>query len=203
MDLFNKPFIKTVQNCYFPYSNEILKKYPVFPLYIMDGGAKFLADTLLTPNWDGDKMADSVMNGSLFEKWTVNGQLDWDLPYKQFCNSNVCAPLEWFVWINRLYFLIPLANKFLKTGNEKYIEKWYYYFENWWENHPYIEMTNDISIKKSVWSSDENVSQTVSESEGYIASLAWRDMQVTWRLLAVIHSIAMMSNSKTLTKEKW
>jgi len=206
MDFFVKPhFNLGNKKCRYPYTLEQLKKHPIFPYYIMDGGAYLFLSGVLGKDWDGDTLAEACMSGELFLHWCgENGEFDWDLPYKQFAKSEVCAPLEWFVWINRLYFLIPLANAFLKTGKEEYIEKWYECFESWWEKHPYIEMKeDDNTVSKSVWSDDKNISQTVSGSEGYIDSLVWRDMQVSWRLLAVLHSIAMMAESKTLTKEKW
>ena len=204
MDNFIKPYYENAKECKFPYDSELLKDYPIFPLYIMDGGAHFIATEIFGSGWNGDTIADYAMSGKLLDRWTIDGKFDWDLPYKLYQKSNVCAPLEWFVWINRLYFIIPLANKFLKTKDEKYAQKWLYYFDEWRKAHPYIEMKeDDNATEKSVWSSDKNISQTVAGSEGYISSLVWRDMQVTWRLLAIIHSIEMLSESKSITKDKW
>ena len=202
---FVKPYFENSKECYYPYNEELLKKYPIFPFYIMDGGAFLLANDILGKGWNGDTLAEAVMDGSLFANWIdESGKFDWDLPYHQFMDSQVCAPLEWFVWINRLYFLIPLANKFLKTKDEEYAGKWFRCFEDWYAAHPYIEMKeDDNAVTKSVWSDDKNISQTVKGSEGYITSLVWRDMQVSWRLLAVLHSIAMLGESETLTKDKW
>ncbi len=205
MDSFKKPFYPSEHPaCRYPYDLDLLKAEPAFPFHIMDGGAYLFLTDLLGGGWDGDMLAEKVMNGELFQAWTKDGKFHWDLPYKLYLTSKVPAPLEWLVWINRLYFLIPLANQYLKTGNEAYIEKWYECFESWCGANPYIAMEeDDVSLKRAVWSDDKNISQTISDSDGYVKSLVWRDMQVAWRLFSVVHSIAMMSGSKTLTEEKW
>lgn len=182
MDIFKRPYLDDKKILHFPYEAESLKKHPIFPYYIMDGGAYYVIRELLGESWDGDKIAELVMNGKLFDAWSENGAFDWDLPQKQYCKSKVGAPVEKHVWMNRLYFLMPLASQFLKTGEESYVEKWYEYFRSWVEAYP---------------------SQKSEESDDWVIKNVWREMQVAWRLLSVVHGVAMLADSSTLTEDRW
>ncbi len=181
MDIFKRPYLESEKEFHFSYDLDTLKKVNIFPYLIMDGGAYYVIKDVLGENWNGDMIAEKVMDGSFFEKWSRNGIFDWDFYQKGYANSKVEAPMEIHVWINRLYFLIPLASKFLKTGDESYTEKWYEYFCSWINAYPY-ERKND---------SDEAVQEI------------WKEMQVAWRLIGIIYCAAMLSESKFLTKEKW
>lgn len=185
-DCFRKPYLEKEdpegEACRFPYTLEALKENPIFPYYVMDGGAYYMATALLGSGWTSDDMARKAMTGELLDPWKQNGKIVWDLPYQQHLSGHVRLPLEQYLWINRLYFLIALAHRYLQTGDEAYVEKWLEYLDRWTADNPY---------------------QPMEEGEDYIARLIWRNMQVTWRLLSVIHSIAMFAHSNTLTKECW
>lgn len=183
MDLFKKPYFPNAKtDCRYPYTLEFLRSEPIFPLFIIDGGAFYLANDLMGHGWDSDIMAMAAMDGSLFSPWKAENIVNWDLPYRQYCRSGVPAPLEQYVWINRLYFLMALASRYLRTGNEEAARVWYRCFTSWNEAHPYRE---------------------IAEDEDYLSNLIWRDMQVTWRLLSVVHSIMMLSETNTFGEAQW
>lgn len=181
MDIFKRPYLESEKEIHFSYDLDTLKKVNIFPYLIMDGGAYYVIKDVLGENWNGDMIAEKVMDGSFFEKWSKDGVFDWDFYQKCYANSKVEAPMEIHVWINRLYFLIPLASMFLKTGDEKYAQKWYEYFSSWINAYPYSRKDD----------SDEAVQEI------------WKEMQVAWRLIGVVYSAAMLAESKFLTKEKW
>ena len=87
-------------------------------------------------------------------------------------SSSMRNAAESQAWINRLYFLLPLAQRFLVTGDERFAARWYELFADWEDAHPYREETYVNFYKES--------------------DLVWFDMQVCWRTLVLMHSVYNM-----------
>lgn len=188
MDIFKKPysqeiFQKKSKTLRYPYSDEFFKSAPTFTSLVFDGGAFFLIKELMgSKDPNGRDLFEFISSGDLFKFWNDGSDFDWDISYKQFKKSSLPIDAEHHVWINRLYFLLPLAQEFLETGDESWVEKWFYWLNDWYSSHPYQELD------------DRPHQQT---------DYTWRDMQVAWRLLVLLHSIKMLGESKYLDKEKW
>ncbi len=175
--IFYKPYLegKTV---YFPYSREDLVKRPIFPTTVFDGGAFFFANDYLGTT-DGDELLDKIMDGSLFEYWKRDGSFQWDNIYWDFRPIGYTSEWEGHIWLNRLYVLLPVAQRFLITKNERYAQIWLKILKSFMEGVPYTRY------------------------EDRPADILWRDMQVTWRSISIVHSIFMLGECTSFTEEDW
>lgn len=187
MDVYAKPYCREVYGeCHearYPYSNAFLSSRPIFPLLVFDGGAYFLIKELMggADPYSRD-LFKFIESGKLFEYWTAGGRFDWDLHYRLAQSSRLPISAERHVWINRLYFLLPIAQEFLTTGDEKWAREWIKWLESWCDSHPYQELD------------DRPHGQT---------DYVWRDMQVAWRLLVLLHSVKMLAASSALGEREW
>ena len=187
MDLFRKPFIGELYGvraarARHPYDRRLFRQYPVFPLFVVDTGAFLLCvDTLGAA--DGDTILRAVADGSLFAHWTHEGRFDWDLQYRQTRRSSMRNGAEMQAWINRLYFLLPIAQQFLRTGDERWAKLWFRHFTDWEDAHPFKE---------------QHFANFYKESD-----LVWFDMQVCWRTLVLMHSVYLLAGSRFLSRTRW
>ncbi len=165
---------------YYPYGPEFFKQYEVFPLFIHDGGAFFF----ITEHIGGASASDYLValdSSKLFEPWMVDGKLEWDKAYDDAVAEGRKIEGEKNVWLNRLYFLLPLAWRFFRTGEEKWAKRWLEYLKDWSAAHPRPVGAPWLAHGKHFWS----------------------DMQVAWRLLVIMHSIFLLGKSTALTREDW
>lgn len=163
------------------YSDEFLKSKSIFPLLIFDGGAYFLIKEIMgSRNPYSRDLFEFITSGELFDNWKSEGAFDWDVSYKRSLSSKLPINAEHHVWINRLYFLLPLAQEFLITKDEKWSSQWLSWLKDWMDKHPYQQLD---------WR-PHNMTDYV-----------WRDMQVAWRLLVLLHSIKMLRDAKSFTEE--
>lgn len=187
MDAFRKPHIGAIYHTtearvLHPYDRKLFRQYPVFPLFVLDSGAFLLANDKFGAA-DGDTLFAAVADGSLFADWTRKGSLEWDLAYKQTSRSSMRNAIEMQSWINRLYFLLPLAQRYLVTGDEKWAKLWFRYFAEWEDAHPFRKPKCGNFYEES--------------------DLVWFDMQVCWRSLVLMHSTYLLADSKFMTRPRW
>lgn len=174
---FYKPYLNG-KKVFYPYSREVLKGNPIFPAVVFDGGAFFFANDKFGTT-DSNFFLEKTMDGSIFDYWKRDGEFKWDNIYWDF--RPIGYPSEWeaHIWINRLYILLPLAQAYLKTKDEKYAQKWIEILRKFMTELPYTTY------------------------EGRPGDLLWRDMQVAWRSISILHSIFMLSECASFTKEDW
>ena len=187
LDLFKKPYIQEVYGVRagtvrHPYDRRLFRSYPVFPLFVLDTGA-FLFCQDHFGSADGDALLRAVQDRSLFAPWTHKGEFDWDFQHKQGRRSSLRNLVEKQAWIHRLYFLLPVAQRYLLTGDEAWARLWYNRFADWERKHPFEEKEYANFYKES--------------------DLVWFDMQVCWRSLVLIHSAYLLAGSKTFTRARW
>lgn len=184
---YSKPHFKSYEEATkhnevnYPYSAKMIGENDIFSLIILDGGAFFFLKEYLGDT-SGDAVLSALREDRLLAPWTVSGKLGWDYAYDSTLKSQCNTHVERHVWLNRLYFLLPIAREFFKTGDEKMAKQWYQYLVSWDKAHPYNEATTKDPIA---------------------AKHCWRDMQVTWRFLVMIHSINMLAKSRFMTKARW
>jgi hypothetical protein len=160
----------------------LLKGYDIFPLFVLDGGAFFsTADRL--GGAGGRHFMEALEDGSLLRPWLVGGRLVWDRVYDQTHGSKCQTLLEQHVWLNRLYFLLPIAQRFFQTSEEKWAKLWFGYFSDWVRANPYTDSgLPDARLR---------------------TKYTWFDMQITWRLLVMIHSVRLLGGSSFMKRRQW
>jgi len=183
MPVYPKPHIREFARAAalrreYPYPPRMFRRHDTFETFLLDGGAFFF-----THDHVGSTASDvwlaKLADGSLLPPWTVGGRLQWDRTFDETYGSPCWASLEKHVWLNRLYFLLPLAHRFFLTRDERWARTWFRYLRSWSSAHPYERNENYPATK---W--------------------VWRDMQVTWRLLVLVHSQFLLGPSKYLDNPK-
>jgi len=171
----------------FPYPRKLYETTDVFPLLVLDGGAFFFSHAHLGGGTAEHFMA-ALESGDLLRPWTVRGRVQWDKAYEDTAGRPSKTAHEKHVWLNRLYFLLPIAQTFLRTGKESWAKLWLDYFTDWAKAHPYPPVQA------------EDPGTALPDDH---AKLCWHDMQVTWRLLVLIHSVYLLERSRTLKRPQW
>ena len=123
---YKKPFAKEifgVENTgYYPYPREELIKQPIFPYFVLDGGAFNLMNDRFGTT-DGDEILELTLSGKLFEIFRYKGEFNWETSFTYVKDTDFTKKYEWQIWPQRLYFTIPVAHKFLQTGDRKYADE--------------------------------------------------------------------------------
>ncbi len=167
---------------FYPYPEKLWKNEDCFPLLVLDGGAFFFTHRHLG-GCAGKDFMDGLSDGRLLSPWLKDGKVRWDLLLDQAVKKGGPVPIEQHVWLNRLYFLLPIAQRYFWTGDEKYARQWRDYFHDWVQTHPFTPAK--ARPKNDPYSAD------------------WWDMQPAWRLMIFIHSAALLEHSKSITQDQW
>ena len=182
---FKKPFGKelfgTENIAHYPYPREKLIAEPIFPYFMLDGGAFNLMNDRFG-SADGDHILELTCSGKLFEEFTHKGKFNWERSFAYIEGTDFKKKYEWQIWPQRLYMTIPLAHQFLKTGDRKYADAWMKLVKAWDEAHPYQEFIPEIHYLQT--------------------DMVWRDMQVAWRTMSLLHGLFMLQDAP-FTKEEW
>lgn len=175
----------------YPYSRQMLESFEAFELFPLDGGGFFFTQEHIG-GIDTERWLKALESGRLLRPWTPKAQrgkpgarIDWMAAYDDTKPSGYdFQTVEQHVWLHRLYFLLPLAQAFLRTGSNRWPRLWFQYFSQWSEAFPLPTGDDPES----------------SPGRRYI----WRDMQVAWRLVMLIHSVAMFgSRPNAFRPDEW
>lgn len=170
----------------------MLVEHDVFDVFVLDGGAFFFTQDHLGGS-EAARWLRAFESGRLLAPWTKTKKrrapaprdLDWLGVW--LAGRGRWAPgqtIERHVWLNRLYFLLPMAQAWLRTGRRKWARRWFGFLESWLARFPRPERPD--------------------ASRDHAAALVWHDMQVTWRLLVMIHSTFMLgARPGALSRREW
>lgn len=182
---FKKPYAKDFFGIehigYYPYPREELIKNPIFPYFVLDGGAFNLMNDRFG-SADSQKILELTLSGELFEIFKYKEKFNWEASFAYTKDTDFRKKYEWQIWPQRLYFTIPLAHKFLQTGDEKFAFAWLTIIKEWDKAHPYQEFDPDVSY--------------------FDTDMVWRDMQPAWRTMSLLHGIFMLQDAP-FSKEDW
>jgi hypothetical protein len=157
----------------------MFRAHDTFEMILLDGGAFFHTIGSIGSS-AGTAWLDQLDSGTLLADWMRGRTLDWDRVFDDRLDGPCGLPVEKHVWLNRLYFLLPLAHAFFRDRQEKRAATWLGYLKSWAVAHPYRR------------GADWRTGKTI-----------WHDMQVTWRLLVLIHSLFLLAGATSLRKSDW
>lgn len=163
----------------YPYSAYDWRYRDCFEVYILDGGAFFFSNDYLG-SATGDACLRAWEDGRLFAPWLRGKLIEWDR-FAPDTGANTPPRLEQHVWLNRLYFLLPLAQAWFRTGEKRFAESWFRLLTAWLKAHPPADPLSP------------------AEKSRY----CWFDMQPTTRLLVLIHSAYLLSKGNALPPAAW
>ena len=182
---YTKPYAKEIfgieNTCYYPYPREELVKNPVFPYFVLDGGSFNLLNDRFG-GADGERILEMTMSGELFDIFRHKGEFNWEISFAYTAGTDFTKKYEWQIWPQRLYMIIPLAHRFLQTGDRRYADAWLTIVKEWDKAHPYQEFDPDVHYLQT--------------------DMTWRDMQVAWRTMSLLHGMFMLSDAP-FAKEDW
>lgn len=178
-NIFYKQYLNSENTVYFPYTREKLLEKPIFPAYVYDGGAFFFVNDVFDAA-DSNKLLKLIMGGELFEYWTMDGRFDWKAIYKKWNKFGCGSEWEAHYWLNRMYILLPLAQQFCRTKDKTYSRLWFDLLFDWFDKNPY------------------DPTQVGSDNDR-----VWRDMQVAWRTINIVHSIFLFGNDDVFSPAQW
>ncbi len=184
--LFEKPWGEAVFGRSMPsryvYPREQLTAEPVFSYFILDGGAFHFANDVLGTT-DSDRWLPRIMDGSLMDVFRHGeGEYGWEASFAYTDPVGFRKKYEWQIWPQRLYMTIPLAHAWLRTGEERYAARWLEIVRGWDAAHPYQPFDPDRNY--------------------LLTDMTWRDMQVAWRTLSLLHG-AFMLDDAPFSAEDW
>lgn len=183
---FPRPYLcKSDVTRYYPYSEQQWRELDCYDICRLGGGDFFFIQDYIGSGHGKDCLA-ALDDGTLLADWMIDGKLNWDSGYTRSDSSPFRARLEKHVWLNRLYFLLPIAQDFFRTRDEARARQWIGYLRDWWGQHPY----NNIDISEFPRRAKTSLH-------------CWVDMQVAFRLIIVVHCVYLLAGSKKLTRKEW
>ena len=166
------------------YPREDLLREPIFPYLVLDGGAYlFISDHV--GEVGSDALLERAMSGEIFDLLRgEDGEIDWLYSSRVSTDLGLPSNYEWQSWPQRLYMLLPIAQKYLQTGERRYADRWLEILRMWIVDAPYEPLDSGVSHVST--------------------SMKWRDMQVSWRTMVLLHSIYMLgSHEGAFSREEW
>lgn len=186
---FHKPYLAELCHTepavrFYVYPREALCAEPIFPYLVLDGGAFFLMTDYLG-DAGSDTLLDATLSGRLFDFFRdPSGALDWCRGYHRSAETGMPKNHEQQSWPQRLYMLLPLAQKYLITAEPRYAREWLRILRLWTSDSPYEPLRTEVAHTDT--------------------SMKWRDMQVSWRTCTLIYSLYMLgSHPGAFTREEW
>jgi hypothetical protein len=164
------------------YPRRMFVEHDIFDLLPLDGGAFFFTNQLLGGAGTG-LFTQGFKSGKLLGSWTGNrcaptaADIDWVAAYDP--EKGPWSPgqqIERHVWLHRLYFLLPFAQEYLRTGKTEWARRWFDFFIAWRRHFPAM---GDPLARKAKFT-----------------AFIWYDMQPTWRLLVLLHSVFMLGGRR-------
>ena len=182
-----------------PMSDELLKEYNFFELYPFDGGGNFIHMEML----------GTVDDRQIFEK-IKDGALDdfGTLPEIENRRFEFWSTIEKSCWINRYYFIVPLAKRYWLTKDENiavlvkdsilsFIRK----------NKPPQDRDEIGSHIKRVYENRDNNynSKTIEEYslDKHDVEYVWFDFQPASRIIHFLYSMYFLKDSPSVSSREW
>lgn len=179
--LYRKPaFPGRVATVRYPYTPALWRKHDCFDLSLLDGGAFFFSNDHLGCA-SGATTLRAWEDGSLLAPWKNGTTIDWDRFWVPLEAQPYQRRFEQHVWLNRLYCLLPLAQAWFRTGERRFARGWDRLLTDWLRTHPPV-----APLRPS------------AESR-----YCWYDMQVTTRLIMLLHSVFLLSRGDALPAASW
>ena len=182
---YRKPFGKEIFGreaaAHYAYPRENLIAEPIFPYFVLDGGAFNLANDRFGTA-DGDDLLALTRSGKLFEEFRLGSPYNWERSFAYTGDTGFRKKYEWQIWPQRLYMTIPLAHAFLRTGDRQYADQWLELVRGWAAAHPYQDYRPEVHYMDT--------------------DMVWRDMQVGWRTLSLLHGVFMLQDAP-FTQADW
>ena len=182
-----------------PMSDELLAKFNFFELYPFDGGGNFINAEILG-GIDDKKNAEDILDGALAEFGT--------LPRLDFARFERWRSIEKSCWLNRCYFIVPLAKYYRMTGDEKIAalvrDTMLHFIRNYQPPQTPEEIKAHLDYVYYIRDNDynRNTYEDNQRSETNVKYI-WFDFQPASRIIHFLYAMHFIKNSSSLTDSEF
>jgi hypothetical protein len=182
-----------------PLNDTLLKNHNFFEMYPFDGGGNFINSNIMK-TVDDKEYAERLQNGALDEF----GGLD-SLEFQKFERWRT---IEQSCWLNRCYFLVPLAKEYWQTKDENVAEKAKNVMLRFIQTQPAPQSDKEIGehwdyvqyIRKHNY--NEATFEQIQQDETDV-KYVWFDFQPASRIIHFLYAMHFLQNSPTVSAEEW
>lgn len=163
-------------------SAEILDNCNFFDLYPFDGGGSFIHRDLLGST-DDAQITEAIMHGGALDAFGTLEEID-------FQKFERWSTIEQSCWINRLYFIVPLARQAKLTGDRElaeYLKRVIFRFQKLYP--PPVDEAAVRELNRSVLEArDRDYNSSDGTFDGPV-TYQWFDFQPASRLLHILYAV--------------
>lgn len=182
-----------------PMSNELLMKFDFFELYPFDGGGNFINSEILGGINDL-QIADKILNGALDEFGS--------LPCLDFVKFERWRSVEKSSWINRCYFIVPLAKYYITSNDERIAvlvkDTMLHFIRNYQPPQTDEKIKIHLDYVNHIRQNDYN-QNTYEENQCDETDIKyiWYDFQPASRIIHFLYALNFIKNSSSLTDSEF
>ncbi len=174
---------------------ELLMKHNFFELYPVDGGGTFIQREILG-SVDDAAITEAVLNGALADFGPLEA-IDF-LKYERW------STIEKSCWINRMYFIVPIAHQYALHGDEKLaqlLRQILLRFKRTYLPPPTCEAACELQ-RDVLYKRDHDYNAKGSSYDADIP-YQWFDFQPASRIIHTLHALWFMRNSSSFSPHDW
>ena len=183
-----------------PVNDDLLRRHNFFELYPFDGGGCFIHREIVG-TIDDDEIFDRIVKKSALGDF---GQL----PHLNFSKFERWRTIEKSCWMNRCYFLAPLAKKYWLTKDESIAllvkETILHFIANY--RPPATKEEVGEHQKRVFWNRDHNYNSKsfdeYSKDETDVEYI-WFDFQPASRIIHFLYAMHFLKDSPSVSPEDW
>ena len=176
-------------------SQELLMKHNFFELYPVDGGGTFIQREILG-SVDDAAIMEAVLNGALADFGPLDA-IDF-LKYERW------STIEKSCWINRMYFIVPLAHQYALHGDEnlaQLLRQILLRFKRTYLPPPSCEAACELQ-RDVLYKRDHDYNAKGSSYDADIP-YQWFDFQPASRIIHTLHALWFMRHSPSFQPQDW
>ena len=170
-------------------------KHNFFELYPVDGGGTFIQREILG-SVDDAAITQAVLNGALADFGPLDA-IDF-LKYERW------STIEKSCWINRMYFIVPLAHQYALHGDEKLaqlLRQILLRFKRTYLPLPSCEAACELQ-RDVLYKRDHDYNAKGSSYDADIP-YQWFDFQPASRIIHTLHALWFMRHSPSFQPQDW
>ncbi|OGV34809.1 MAG: hypothetical protein A2020_09825 [Lentisphaerae bacterium GWF2_45_14] len=182
-----------------PLSDRLLKEYNFFELYPFDGGGNFIHMEILG-TVDDREIFEKIKNGALNDFGTLP-----EIASRRF---EFWRTIEKSCWINRYYFIVPLAKRYWLTKDESIAVLVKDTMLNFIRGNKPPQGKEEIGnhIRRVYENRDSNYnSKTIEEYslDEHDVEYIWFDFQPASRVIHFLYSMYFLKDSPSVSSAEW
>ena len=182
-----------------PMSTELLTEFNFFELYPFDGGGNFINAEILE-SVDDQQIAKNILNGALDDFGS--------LPYLDFAKFERWRSIEKSCWLNRCYFIVPLA-KYYSTSKDENIailvkDIMLHFIRSYQPPQALEEIKKHLDYVYGIRDNDYN-KNTYEENQRDETDVKymWFDFQPASRIIHFLYALHFIKDSKAITDSEF